>query len=102
MEAPTIFVGSRSAGMKMHACRPALAAWAATEPARLPVDAQASVSKPSSRALLLAIETGRSLNEKVGLTVSFLTHRLFKPRARPRFLALINGVKPACESTTAC
>ena len=52
---------------------PALAAWAATEPARLPVEAQARVSNPSSSALLDAIETGRSLKEKVGLTVSFLT-----------------------------
>src|SRR5918911_3585102 len=99
MEAPTILVGSRSAGMKMHARRPALAAWAATEPARLPVDAQARVSKPSSMALLLATDTGRSLKEKVGLTVSFLTHTLRSPRARPRLVALTSGVYPAWVST---
>src|ERR1051326_2662475 len=90
-EAPTILAGSRSDGMKMHARMPALAACAATEPARLPVEAQASTSKPSSRARVLAIDTGRSLNEKVGLTVSFLTHRLRRPNALPRLSALTSG-----------
>ena len=81
---------------------PALAACAATAPARLPVEAQASVSKPELAApCVLAIETGRSLNENVGLTVSFLTHRLRSPSARPRFSARTSGVKPGCVSTTA-
>src|SRR5258708_10956684 len=100
MEAPTILAGSRSAGMKMHARMPALAACAATDPARLPVDAHERTSKPSSRARVLAIETGRSLKENVGLTVSFLSHKLRSPSAHPRLSALISGVKPACVSTT--
>src|SRR3712207_7869090 len=41
--------------------------------ARLPVEAQPTVVKPSSRALLSATETTRSLNDSVGkLTASFL------------------------------
>src|SRR6266576_4911472 len=100
IDAPTILAGSRSAGMKMHARMPARAACAATEPARLPVEAHDRISKPSSRALVEAIETGRSLNEKVGLTVSFLIHRFLRPRTLPRLSALTSGVKPACESTT--
>ena len=37
---------------------PAAAAWAATELARLPVEAQAMVSNPSSRALVMATANG--------------------------------------------
>ena len=51
---------------------PARAAWAATEFARLPVEAQASVSKPNSSAFVLATATTRSLNDQVGFTQSFL------------------------------
>ena len=52
---------------------PAAAALAATLLARLPVEAQPTVVKPNSRALLRATETTRSLNDSVGkLTASFL------------------------------
>ena len=40
--------------------------------ARLPVEAQASVLKPNSRALVDATATTRSLNDHVGLAQSFL------------------------------
>ncbi len=50
----------------------AAAAWALTALARLPVEAQAIVSKPSSWARASATETTRSLNEWVGFAVSFL------------------------------
>ena len=53
---------------------PARAACAATELARLPVDAQAKRVKPSPRAAVSATETTRSLNEWVGLALSSLTH----------------------------
>src|SRR5262245_24365925 len=94
-----IFAGSRSAGMNRQALMPALAAWAATEPARLQVEEHDRTPKPNSSALLLAMLIGRSLKEKVGLTVSFLSHRLFRPSALPRLWALTSGVKPACVST---
>ena len=42
------------------------AAWAETELARLPVEAQATVSNPSSRARVRATATTRSLNDRVG------------------------------------
>ena len=46
---------------------------AAVELARLPVEAQLTVVKPSSRARVRATLTTRSLNESVGmLTPSFL------------------------------
>ena len=57
----------------MKLLSPASAACAATEFARLPVEAQETVSKPNSMAFDTATETTRSLNEKVGwLTESFL------------------------------
>ena len=59
---------------------PSAAPWAATELARLPVEAQASVVKPSSRARAEATETTRSLKECVGLAASFLTHTSRTPR----------------------
>src|ERR1700760_2410054 len=58
---------------------PAWAAWAATELARLPVEAQAATLNPSSWALVRATDTTRSLKEPVGLRVSFLIHS--SPRA---------------------
>ena len=58
---------SRSAGMKTIDGTPARAACAATELARLPVEAQANRVKPSPRAAVSATETTRSLNEWVGL-----------------------------------
>ena len=59
--------------MKMKDCRPARADWAATEFARLPVEAHAVVLKPNSCALDSATETTRSLKDSVGgQTASFL------------------------------
>ena len=75
---------------------PAAAACAATELARLPVEAQATVSNPSSRARVRATETTRSLNDSVGwLTVSFLMYNSSMPRYAPRFFARTSGVSPA-------
>ena len=60
-------------GTRMKLSSPALAAWAATLFARLPVEAQPTVRKPNSRAFDSATETTRSLNESVGkFTASFL------------------------------
>ncbi len=47
--------------MKMEQLSPARAACADTELARLPVEAQATVSKPNSIAFEMATETTRSL-----------------------------------------
>jgi len=71
MLAATVLLGSISAGTNTTARSPARAAWQATEEARLPVEAQARVSKPKRTAWLAATETGRSLKEKLGLTASF-------------------------------
>ena len=78
-----IFSRSRSAGMKMHASSPSAAAWAATAPARLPVEAQASTFSPSSRAFADATATTRSLNEWVGFAASILMCSSRRPSARP-------------------
>src|SRR3954467_6133879 len=78
---------------------PARAAWAATEFARLPVDAQAATLNPSSRALVRATETTRSLNEPVGFTVSFLIQSSPRPSSAARRSARTNGVKPAPRLT---
>ena len=40
----------------------------------LPVDAQRSPSAPSSRAIVAATATGRSLNDSVGFAASFFSH----------------------------
>src|SRR3954447_17966132 len=60
--------------MKTMLGTPARAACAATELARLPVEAQAKRLKPRPRAAVRATETTRSLNEWVGLAESSLTH----------------------------
>ena len=78
---------------------PARAAWAATELARLPVEAQAATLNPSSRALVRATDTTRSLNEPVGLTVSFFSHSSDSPSSAPRRSARRRGVRPAPRST---
>src|SRR3990172_13218936 len=73
----------------------ASAAWAATELARLPVEAQATTVKPNSIALVTATATTRSLNERVGWqTASFLMYTSLAPKASARFLARIRGVMP--------
>ena len=65
---------SRSDGMMVTLGQPMNAACAATDVARLPVEAQAAVVKPRRRALDSATETTRSLKEPVGLRVSSLSH----------------------------
>ena len=80
---PTTLPSSRSSGMKIHAGRPARAAWAATALARLPVDAQPTVSSPKAAAALIAAATTRSLNERVGCdTASFFTQTRATPSER--------------------
>ena len=59
---------SKVEGMKMKRSNPARAPWAATEWARLPVEAQATVSKPNSLALVRATATTLSLKDSVGCT----------------------------------
>ena len=78
--------------MKTRHSMPAPAACAATELAKLPVEAQAIASKPNSRARAMATETTRSLKDHVGFTVSFFSQRLSRPSTLPRRSALISGV----------
>src|ERR1035438_5485239 len=85
---------SRSWGIRTTESIPARAAWAATELARLPVEAQAATLKPSWRALVSATETTRSLKDPVGLAVSSLI-----PSSPARRSARTSGVKPAPRST---
>src|SRR5262245_61654697 len=74
---------------------PAAAAFAATEFARFPVDAQPTASSLNSSALLIATAVTRSLNERVGaLTLSFFKYRLSMPSLRPRRSARRSGVAP--------
>src|SRR3954453_14084902 len=74
---------------------PAEAALAATLLARLPVEAQPTVVSPSSRALLRATATTRSLNDRVGkLTACFLTPPGGPPRGSARRSARTRGVAP--------
>ena len=81
--------------MKTMEGTPARAACAATELARLPVEAQAKRVKPSPRAAVSATETTRSLNEWVGLAESSLTHRGARsPSSAARMSARISGVGP--------
>src|SRR5690606_41672080 len=70
----TTLAASRTAGMRTTGSAPARAACAATELARLPVEAHAYLVKPIARAAVSATETTRSLNEWVGLAESSLTH----------------------------
>src|SRR5512133_3433303 len=87
--------------MKIQEARPARAAWAATELARLPVDAQPTVSRPKAFAALRATATTRSLKERVGCeTASFFTHALRTPSATARAGDSKSGVKPVSRETT--
>ena len=63
---PSRLPASRLFGMKTQHSMPSRAACAATELARLPVDAQASTVKPSSLARVAATDTTRSLYDSVG------------------------------------
>ena len=80
--------------MKTYEGSPAAAACALTALARLPVEAQATVSKPSSWARARATETTRSLNECVGLAVSFLIQSSLIPSLWARRSARTSGVQP--------
>src|SRR5579885_2578360 len=81
--------------MNTYDSNPAAAACAATELAKLPVDAQAIVRKPNSIALLIATATTRSLKDSVGgFTESFLIHSLRQPKTFASRGAASNGVKP--------
>ncbi len=83
--------------MNTYAGSPAYALCAATAPARLPVEAQATVSKPSSIARASATETTRSLNECVGFAVSFLIQISPTPSCSARRSARTSGVQPVCS-----
>jgi hypothetical protein len=81
---------------------PTRAACAATELARLPVEAQANRVNPKARAAVRATETTRSLNEWVGLAESSFTHTGARsPSASARASARINGVRPGSSVTRA-
>jgi hypothetical protein len=61
----------------------------------LPVDAQATVSRPSATAALIAVATTRSLKESDGCdTASFLIHNRPTPIARAKLGASNSGVNP--------
>src|SRR5688572_25294759 len=96
-----IFPASRSDGTNTKLARPVRAAAAATALARLPVDAQAAVLKPKSRALPSATATTRSLNEFVGFRVSSLSQSSPRPSSAPSRSARINGVHPAASAPPA-
>src|SRR3984957_14073254 len=90
---------SRSDGMMVTLGQPIDAACAATDVARLPVDAQAAVVKPKRRALDSATETTRSLNDPVGLRVSSFNHSSRTPSTLARRVERRGGVQPAPRST---
>ena len=85
--------------MNTYERNPACAACAATELARLPVDAQAATLKPNSSALLSATDTTRSLNELVGLRVSFFSQTSPSPSSDASRSARTRGVNPVPRST---
>ena len=80
--------------MNTYEGSPAAAECALTAFARLPVEAQATVSKPSSMARARATDTTRSLNECVGFAVSFLIHSSPIPSRSARRSARTSGVQP--------
>src|SRR5579863_4333625 len=90
---------SRSAGMIVTLGHPIDAACAATDVARLPVDAQAAVVKPRRRALDIATDTTRSLKEPVGLRVSSFNQSSRTPRTSASRVERRSGVQPAPRST---
>jgi hypothetical protein len=81
--------------MKIHALIPARAACAATAFARLPVEAQPIVVSPNACAALIAVETTRSLNDRLGCeTLSFFTQTRATPSRSARRGDSTRGVKP--------
>src|ERR1700730_13966784 len=100
MLVPTILLRSRSDGTRIYASSPAAAALAATLLARLPVEAQPTVVKPNSRALLRGTDTTRSLKDSVGkLPALFLIQTRSPPSASASRSARTRGVPPTCEPT---
>ena len=95
------FSGSRSAGQKTAASMPSAAARAATAFARLPVEEQASVSRPSSWAFAHATATTRSLNECVGFDVSSFSQTSDSPSADASRGAGTSGVNPGASRGSA-
>src|SRR3954469_23564698 len=88
--------------MKTMDGTPARAACAATELARLPVEAQANRVKPRPRAAVRATDTTRSLNEWVGLAESSFTHNGARtPTAAASAGAPTSGVRPGSSVTRA-
>jgi hypothetical protein len=86
--------------MNTNEGRPARAAWAATELARLPVEAAAILAYPSPRAAVAARLTTRSLKEWVGLALSSLTHRPpVMPSSSASRSARTSGVMPGSSET---
>src|SRR5207249_2426966 len=84
--------------MRMIDGSPAAAAFAATELARLPVDAQPTASSLNSSALLIATAVTRSLKERVGqLTLSFFKYRSSIPSFLPSRSARTSGVPPVAN-----
>ena len=76
MDVAIIFASSRFDGIKIKLLRFADAECAATEFAKLPVDAQPTVSYPSSFALERATATTLSLKDNDGkFTPSFLMYK---------------------------
>ncbi len=81
--------------MNTVAGQPIRAACAATELARLPVDAQATEVKPRPFAAVSASDTTRSLKAWVGLPLSSLTHSgAVKPSSAPSRSARTSLVMP--------
>ena len=86
--------------MKRTAFIPARAAYAAVAHATLPDETTATVSNPSARAWLMPTETCRSLNDPVGLPVSFFRRTRPKPLDADRRVASSNGFAPSFNVMT--
>ncbi len=88
------FAGGAWAGTKMIASSPASAQKPASDEAALPVDEQAIVLKPSSRAFVVPTAEARSLNEQVGRRPSSLSQSVATPAFAARRVAFTIGVPP--------
>ena len=88
--------------MKIQAGRPARAACAATALARLPVEAQPTVSRPRPSAALSARRDDPVLEARArdGDTASFLTQTRATPSRRASAGDSSSGVKPLSSETT--
>ena len=86
-------------GISTTQSRPANAAYAASEADVLPVEAQVTVSMPSSRALVTPTVMPLSLNDPVGLVPSNLTHRFCRPSSSSSLRHLRSCVPPSLSDT---